>query len=100
MTETITTRPTITTIPSFDIKTTYDIKLFFDWLYEHDILLHPDDSFTFICDFAEQENEEPSINRGQAEYLDTIMQKCFEVCEENNADIYGICIFCNEQQQN
>lgn len=83
-------------IPTFQIDSVEDVKSFFTWLLDNDLLLHPDDSFTSIVDFAEEEGEEPSISREQAEHIDNLMQKCFDICNEQGADIYELCMFCHD----
>lgn len=60
-------------IPDFSISSKDDVNGFVAWLIEHDILLHPDDSFTWIADIPKQ----------QAEYLDGVMEKCFEICGDS-----------------
>lgn len=82
-----------TTIPTFSIQSVADVKQFFSWLAENDLLIHPDDAFTWIVDFAEDDGEEPCITMEQALYLDEVMDKCFEVCEENQEDVYELCPF-------
>jgi len=77
------------TIPTFNIECKEDIKNFFSWLVNNELLLHPDDSFTFILDFADDENPD-DITMEQAEYLDEVMDKCFEVCDEYGFDIYDM----------
>lgn len=81
------------TIPTFNIETVADVEQFFTWLRANDILLHPDDSFTFLVDLAEEEGEIPCITSEQADYLDEVMDKCFEVCEDSNEDIYELSPF-------
>ena len=81
------------TIPTFNIKNVADVEKFFMWLKDNDILLHPDDGFTWLVDFAEEEGEIPCITREQGTYLDDVMDKCFEVCEDSNADIYELSPF-------
>ena len=85
------------TIPTFSIKSKEDINDFFSWLIGKDMLIHPDDSFHFIIDFAEDENENPCITREQANYLDEVMEKCVEWCEENNEDIYEVAMWNTNQ---
>ena len=78
------------TIPTFNIECQEDIKEFFSWLVNNEMLLHPDDSFTWIIDNMEDDGEEADITREQAEYLDDVMDKCFEVCDDYGFDIYEL----------
>lgn len=81
----------IVDIPDFAINTTADIKTFFSWLLDHDMLIHPDDSFIWFLDFAD--DDAPAIiTAEQAKKLDTIMHRCFDVCEATGTDIYDIAL--------
>lgn len=66
------------------INDTNDVKIFFQFLYdEYDLIFHPDDSFHEYIDntgalvFSEE----------QADYLDSVMQKCFDVCGDRIYEI-------------
>lgn len=77
------------TIKNFTIESVNDVKDFFQWLADNDMLLHPDDSFTEIIDFADDENP-TDLTMEQAEQLDDMMNKCFDVCDECGEEIYAI----------
>jgi len=69
------------------IKTTKDVQHFFQFLYdEYDLDFHPDDSFHQYINrmgarlFTEEE----------ADYLDIVMQSCFDVCELKGTMIYEV----------
>jgi len=32
-----------------------------------------------------------TFSKEEAEYFDTVMQKCFEICEALNDDVYEVC---------
>lgn len=54
-----------------------DVKSFFQFLYdEYDLIYHPDDSFHEYID----NTSALVFSEDQAEYLDSVMQKCFDVC--------------------
>lgn len=79
------------TIQQFTIESVQDVKDFFQWLANNDLLIHPDDMFAWFLDFADEDN--PSvITAAQAEYLDDLMEKCFDVCNTEGKDIYEIAL--------
>lgn len=61
-------------------------EFFTDVIVLHNCTLHPDDPFTDMVDI--EGNAAFSIE--DAMYLDIIMNKCFEYCDENSLDIYEI----------
>ena len=78
-------------IKKFNIESVADVKEFFTWLADNSLLIHPDDKFAWFLDFADEEN--PSvITAEQADDLDTMMEKCFDVCEAEGTDIYDIAL--------
>lgn len=76
-------------IPTFTIETKDDIQKYIGWATENNLLLYPDDSYLWILEFADDEN--PScITLEQATYLDQVVAKCFDVCEQLKLDIYKL----------
>lgn len=78
------------TIPTFNIESTADVRKFFSWLSANDLMIHPDDCFVYLLDFAAEEGELPTITIAQAEYLDEVMERCFYVCDDESTDIYEL----------
>ena len=65
-----------------------EVKNFFHYaLYDKNIAVHPDDSLT---DFSEEELKQLDITMDEAVNYERLMDECFEVCERENASIYGI----------
>lgn len=74
-----------------DIKNLGDIEKFFTLLCEARVLYHPEMSFHGII-----ENDKngvkigPAFSEEESDRLDKLMEKCFEVADEVDADIYKI----------
>lgn len=65
-----------------------EVKNFFHYaLYDRNIAVHPDDSLT---DFSEDELKQMNVTKDEAVNYERLMDECFEVCERENTDIYGI----------
>ena len=65
-----------------------EVKNFFHYaLYDRNIAVHPDDSLT---DFSEDELKQMNVTKDEAVNYERLMDECFEVCEREKADIYGI----------
>ena len=77
------------TIQQFTIESVQDVKDFFQWLANNDMLLHPDDDFNDIIDLADDENP-ACITSEQADQLNDMMNKCFDVCEEEGVENYAL----------
>lgn len=70
------------------INTSEDVKKFFhQLLYDLHFNFHPDDSF---CDYINQDTHEPSLDPDEGVFLDSLMERCFEVCNIQGTDIYEI----------
>lgn len=81
----------IDNIPAFEINNVEDVRTFFKWCVENSIMIHPDDDFEWVVDFAEKEGEKPCINREQAQQLNALMERCFEVCPDDEENgIYAL----------
>ena len=64
-------------LPAITINNTNDVKNFFQFLYdEYNLIFHPDDSFHEYIDSSGAQ----LFSTEQADYLDSIMQKCFDIC--------------------
>jgi hypothetical protein len=64
-----------------------DAENFLQFLYdEYDLAFHPDDPFDQYIDRTGNR----LFTDEQASYLDMVMKKCFEVCEQNGTDIYEV----------
>lgn len=70
-----------------EIKTIADVESFCQMLYDkYDLAFHPDDPFS---DYTNKEGKRLFSDQ-EAEYLNSVMEKCFEVCEENRTNIYSV----------
>jgi hypothetical protein len=71
-----------------NISTIFDVASFFRHLIEVESLnFHPDEAFE---NYINIETGLPSYTPEEAELRNRMMEKCFEVCEQVGADIYGI----------
>ena len=72
---------------SNQIRTLDDVHSFFHHLvYDLDLTFHPDDTF---LDFVSPDDQD-FYTEGNMELYDSLLAKCWEICEKNNADIYSI----------
>ncbi len=70
------------------IATVDDVKEFFHHLTNDRMaFFHPDDRFE---DYVSREDENKTFTQNECAVYNHLMDKCFEVCEKNVADIYGI----------
>ena len=70
------------------ITTTDEVKQFFHYvLFERHIIIHPDDSLT---DLTEGQLKEMNLTSDEAMLYERLLDECFEVCERENEDIYGV----------
>ena len=73
----------------YNIKTIEDVKSFFtDLVYKLELNFHPDDSF----DQYITENGRQLFTQQEASVFDSLMNECFNVCDQNDTDIYEICM--------
>jgi hypothetical protein len=64
-----------------------DVEDFLQFLYdEYDLVFHPDDSFEEYID----RKGEPAFTKRESHYLDSVMEKCFDLCEQNGTNIYEV----------
>lgn len=75
-------------IQKFNIQTPADVARFFIWIvFEKHINFHPDDSFG---DYENNKTHEPTFSPVAANYYDKTMQRCFDICEKYDRDIYKL----------
>ena len=75
-------------IKTFDINSVHDVAKFFLWvIFEKRVNFHPDDSFN---DYISGDNGMPLFSEEEYWYYDSLMKRCFEVCEREGRDIYRI----------
>lgn len=74
----------------FTINLPEDVGRFFFWLvFECRVNFHPDDSFD---SYVSLKTGEQTFTKEQADKYDAVMERCFEVCEQYQRDIYEIAI--------
>lgn len=68
-----------------------DVRHFFGWLVEcKDLCFHPDDDFKdYIC----YETKQRTFTDQEANALNDVMEKCFDICEDAGRDIYEIASY-------
>ena len=72
------------------IETLDDVKRFFAHLLHSESLnFHPDTDF---CDYVSDKNGTPCFTQEQSDSYNCLMEKAFQVCEDENADIYLLAI--------
>ncbi len=71
-----------------DINTIEDVELFASQLVnDENLSFHPDDDFS---DYINMETKERLYSDEEAVNLNQLMEKCFNVCEQNYTDIYEL----------
>ena len=71
-----------------NITTIEDVKLFaFQLVNEENLNFHPDNDF---LDYINTETNLPVYLLEESKKLNALMNKCFEVCEQYNEDIYEL----------
>lgn len=79
----------ITKISSIEDVATFAKQL----INEEKLSVHPDDDFS---DYINYETKLPFYTKKEAEVRNQLMNQCFDVCEQNNIEIYEI--FYNEMK--
>jgi hypothetical protein len=70
------------------IQSLSDVENFFKYLIEkEDLNLHPDDDFK---NYINLETDLPTYSHEEAEFRNKLMEACFEICDQQEADIYQI----------
>jgi hypothetical protein len=68
------------------IQTLDDVKAFAKYLTVHEkLVLHPDEDFN---NYVSLETQLPIYSKEDAELRNDLMNQCFQVCEQNNEDVY------------
>ena len=67
------------------IKTADDVKAFAKQLISEGVSFHPDDDFNDYVNFKENT---PTYTKEEADLRNNLMNRCFEVCEKEEIDIY------------
>jgi len=67
------------------IETIDDVNLFSKHLLSEGVSFHPDDDFSDYINFKENT---PLYTKDEADLRNTLMNMCFEVCENQGIDIY------------
>jgi len=71
-----------------EINTIEDIKLFaFQLVNEEKLSFHPDDDF---ADYINLETRESVYSEEEVQFLNQLMEKCFDICEQFGTDIYKL----------
>lgn len=72
----------------FQINLPEDVGRFFFWLvFDCKVNFHPDDGFeSYVC----ERTGKATFSDKQCEMYNDIMDKCFDVCEKYDRDIYEI----------
>ncbi len=92
----------ISTVKTFHIKSPEDIIQFFIYLtFDLQLSWHPDDPFENYVDSTNT----PTFSKRDAKYLNGLMETCFQICQEQNLDIYiinniiaGLYFYCHHCQ--
>ena len=71
------------------IETMDDVAIFTKELVAEGVNIHPDDDFR---DMFNRETEEPTYTDAEADTRNSLMEHCFQVCEQNSIDIYDFML--------
>jgi hypothetical protein len=71
------------------IETANDVKAFAKQLIAEGISFHPDDDFN---DYVNYKVGTPSYSKEEADVRNKLMNSCFDVCEKEGIDIYGVML--------
>jgi len=65
-----------------------DVKLFaFQLINEENLNFHPDNNFS---EYINKDKNEPLYSQAEVKKLNELMDKCFDVCEKCQVDIYEL----------
>jgi len=71
-----------------NINTIEDVKVFaFQLVHEHNLSFHPDNDFS---DYVNTETNIPIYTTEESERYNELMDKCFDICKQNNEDVYEL----------
>lgn len=71
------------------IRTSNDVGAFAKQIISEGVSFHPDDDFN---DYVVFKTGEPCYSKQQAKFRNKLMDKCFQVCEKEDVDIYSIML--------
>ena len=72
------------------IHTFSDVENFFSHLILNESLnFHPDEDFR---NYINLETDLPSYTPDESDYRNKLMEACFDICDKDNLDIYGMGI--------
>ena len=71
------------------IETIEDVKVFVRQLLNEGLNFHPDTPFQ---DYINAETRQQTYTAEEADVRNKLMDKCFDICETLDADIYELCI--------
>ena len=69
-----------------EIKTIEDVKVYFEQLINEGVNFHPDTPFE---DYINFETGKDSFTEKQTEKYNSLLDKCFDICENQGIDIYN-----------
>ncbi|KAB2914405.1 MAG: hypothetical protein F9K23_14455 [Bacteroidetes bacterium] len=69
------------------IETIEDVRLFAEQLLQEGVNFHPDEDFR---NYINRSTKLPTYTNEEAIMRNSLMEKCFEVCEHEGEDIYEI----------
>jgi len=71
------------------IENMKDVNTFLDYCIDYlGLGFHPDDNFAYYSDLQGK----MCYSESEANKLNGLMSESFTICENNNIDLYGICI--------
>jgi len=71
------------------ILTTDDVKAFAKQLITEGVSFHPDNDFN---DYVNFKTNKPCYSKQDADFRNTLMSKCFKVCEKEGVEIYDLIL--------
>ena len=79
---------------TFNIQTMQDVEQFLRYVIEPNGLalgmgFHPDNDF---ADYIKKEDGKKAFSNDEAKTLNEMANKCFDICEKQNADIYALAL--------
>lgn len=78
------------TLPLQHINSVDDVAFFFHHLVaDRKVNFHPDDPFDY---YISHSNGEPTFTPEECKHYDQLMAEAFSVCENDNVDIYELCM--------
>lgn len=70
-----------------EINTVEDVKLFFNQLLDESLNFHPDEDF---ANYINIDTRQPTYSNEEAQLRNQLMDRSFEICEQNSEDIYEL----------